>query len=250
MLSDIFKPNKNSVRLILIMIVVTLIGIGLAKLYYDNLNRSKDPRTAIARELYKSYSMAVKKNDFDLALSSLNQMTVQYGNIPHYRESYEMGVVETYIAGIYLTRALYHSPETLEKNSNLSLAEKRLLNSIEIYKNWEAKIRVMKAAELAKWIRSDFSEIKENRETIIEKRIEDIQEALREIPRRYSGTYANLGIIKRHKGDIKGAIGYYQHAIKLWPENHDAINNLRVLMGKDPKKRGVIEKLFPKKRKQ
>ena len=61
-------------------------------------------------------------------------------------------------------------------------------------------------------------------------------------------TYTNLGIVKRHQMDLEGAIVYYQKAIDLWENNHSAKSNLNVLLGGEPLKQNIIQKLFPPKK--
>jgi hypothetical protein len=50
--------------------------------------------------------------------------------------------------------------------------------------------------------------------------------------------------------DYEKAINNYQKAIDLWDQNLTAENNLNILLGKPLKKRNLIQKLFPPKRKE
>ncbi len=247
-MKNIIKLSKNSYKLIAIMIAISIIAIITAKIYYGNINKSEDPRTIHIRELYKKYTLFVKKNDFDNAVVTLDKIEIEYKKIEHYKKSFEIGVIYTNRAALYLTLALYHSPEEIEKQSNLNISEKLLNTSLIYYKEWENKYKNLSKPELSKLIINDFEDIKKNKNVIIKKRVEDIKLAINEINRRTSVTYTNLGIVKRHQKKFKEAIEYYQNAIKLWKENFTAKNNLRVLLGKEPQKRGLIEKMFPKDR--
>lgn len=70
----------------------------------------------------------------------------------------------------------------------------------------------------------------------------------REMERRLSVSYTNLGIIARHEGRLEDALRHYKKALDLWSENHTAKNNLRVIAGEKPVKRSVIQQLFPPKK--
>lgn len=248
MIKNIFKLSRNAYKLIITMVVISLIAIATAIIYYGNINKSEDPRAIHIRELYKKYTLFVEKNDFDNAVATLDSMENEYKKIDHYKDSFEIGVIITNKAAIYLTLALYHSQEEIEKQSNLNIAEKLLNTSLNYYNRWKNKYKKLSKIELLDLIELEFSDIKEHRGAVIKKRVNDINKALNEINRRFSVTYTNLGIIKRHQKCFENAIEYYKKAIKLWGENFTAKNNLRVLLGKEPQKRGFIEKMFPKDR--
>ncbi len=248
-MKNIFKLSRNAYKLIITMTIISVTAIIVAIIYYGNINRAEDPRTQHIKDLYKKYTLFVIKNDFDNALITLDSMELEYKKIAHYRESFEIGVLCTNKAALYLNLALYHSPEKIEKLSNLITSEKFLNMSLSHYKKWERKYKKLTDIELYNTISFDFQEINKNKEVIIQKRVKDINLALIEISRRSSVTYTNLGIVKRHQRKFEEAITYYKKAIELWKENYTAKNNLRVLLGKEPQKRSIIEKMFPKERK-
>ena len=245
MIKNIFNFDKRSYLVIISMLVITVIALITAKIYYGNKNKALDPRTVHIRELHKKYTLFVEKDNFGDALVSLESIENEYSKIFHYRDSFEIGVIKTNKAALYLTLALYHSPEEIEKKSNLNIAEKLLNTSLTYYETWEKKYTKLSEKDLSDKIELEFKDIVDNRTTIIDKRVKDIYVALKELNRRRSVTYTNLGIIKRHQKLFPEAVKYYKKAIDLWKENYTAKNNLRVLLGKDPQKRGFIEKMFP-----
>jgi tetratricopeptide (TPR) repeat protein len=235
--------SKSSKKLIGIMIVVSLIAIGVASVYYKNLNATVDPRTAEIQQLQKKYSMYVSQNDFENVLSVLDSIETMYNEIPHYKDSYEVGVLNANRASVYITSALYIQRDEDEKEGYLVFAESSLEKSLSIYDAWNAKYSELNDIELNDLIRSEFDNNTGNK--IIIRRIKEIRAALVEINRRYSVAFTNLGIVKRHQEKQLEAIELYKKAIDLWGENHTAKSNLNVLLGGDPIKQSFIKKLFP-----
>ncbi len=184
MIKNIFKLNRNSYKLIAIMIVISIIALVIAKVYYGNINKAEDPRTFHIKNLYKKYTISVEKNDFDNAIVLLDSIEIEYKKIKHYEESYEIGVILTDKAALYITLALYNSPDSIEKQSNLKISEEFLNISLKYYKNWENKYRDLTEIELLNLIKLEFQDIVENRDNIINKRVIDIELALNEIDRR------------------------------------------------------------------
>lgn len=230
------------------MIVISIIALVIAKVYYGNINKAEDPRTIHIKYLYKKYTISVEKNEFDNAIVLLDSIEIEYKKIKHYEESYEIGVILTDKAALYITLALYNSPDSIEKQSNLKISEEFLNISLNYYKMWDNKYRDLTDIELLNIIELEFQDIIDNRDNIINKRVKDIKLALNELDRRISVTYTNLGIVKRHQYKIEEAIAYYKKAIELWEDNFTARNNLAVLLGNEPVKRSFLERMFPKKR--
>jgi tetratricopeptide (TPR) repeat protein len=235
--------SKSSQKLIGIMIVVSLIAIGIASVYYKNLNTTIDPRIADIQKLQKKYVMYVAQNDFDNVLAVLDTIETKYNEISHYRDSYEVGVLNANKAAAYITMALYVVQDEAEKTGYLTFAESSLDKSILMYESWNAKYSELNDAELNDLIQREFDENIEKK--IITRRFNDIRIALSELNRRYSVAYTNLAIVKRHQLKHKEAIELYQKAIEYWDENHTAKSNLNVLLGGEPIKQSFIKKLFP-----
>ncbi|MCD4829350.1 MAG: tetratricopeptide repeat protein [Candidatus Cloacimonetes bacterium] len=245
MMSGIFNLSKNGKRLVVIMFSISVITVIAAYLYYEQANRLEDPRAIPIARMYERYNKHIYNNDFYKVIAVLDSMEAAYGQIDHYQESYEIGVICTDRAAAYLTMALYNTADQAEKAGYLAIADRNLNRSLDYYEKFELKFKDMDAPALIAAISADFSFLTEKREKIIGKRAGIIETAVQEINRRKSVAYTNLGIVKRHQLDTESAIECYQMALELWPENHSAKSNLNVLLGGEPLRRNFIQKLFP-----
>lgn len=253
------QQNKNKRAFILVMTALSFIVIIFAYFYYSNKNSSNDPRIVEARELYQKYNAYASENDFNQIFSLLDSVEYIYSTIPHYSKSFEVGVLYNNRAAAYLTMALYdNKPRNFKdytKDSLLSLAKSNVNTSIIIYENWLSKYKDREINEIEKLIQSSFFKglsvySEKEKDRFLKNRIKEIETAQYETKRRLSVAYTNLGIINRHLENYENAIVYYQKAIELWDQNLTAENNLNILLGKPLKKRNLIQKLFPPKRKE
>ena len=249
MLKEIFNIRSSSKKLILIMVVFSIICLIIAYFYYHSLNKAGDPRIRHIDKLYQNYQKYVRENDFYNVLTVLDSIEYEYSRIEHYRDSYEMGVIYTNKAAVYLTMALYDTQYEQEKAGFLFIAEELLNKSLEYFNKWESKYKGLNRIEIREIIANEFSDIEDNRNKIIKKRTDEIELAVSEINRRLSVAYTNIGIIKRHQMKQQEAIEYYKKAIELWNDNYTAKSNLNVLLGGEPIKRSFLQKLFPPKKK-
>jgi len=241
-----FTVSPKTRILILIITILTVSGLTISYFYYGNINKKEDPRVLSVKRLQSRYNKAVLDNNMPEALDLIARMDSVYASVPHYTQSFERGVLETDRASVYLNMALYHTTGEEEKLEKLDNAEKCLNNSLSIYEGWENRYRGLDNIKILDCIRVDFSDLDQNiRSKILEKRVSYIIEAQNEMDRRYSVTYTNLGVVMRHRFLQDSALYFYKKAIKLWDDNHAAKSNLNVLLGKEPLKRGALEKLFP-----
>jgi tetratricopeptide (TPR) repeat protein len=255
-----YSVNKNKRALILAMIALSFIVISFSYFYYKSINDSKDPRVKQARELYEKYNEYTSLNDFENIFALLDSVEYIYKGIDHYGESFEVGVLYNNRAAAYLTMAIYENiPEQfslISKDSLLKLAQNSVSESISIYENWLKKYEDKNINQIEQLLQKNFlsglkkgySEKQKNK--FIQSRIKEIETAQYETERRLSVAYTNLGIIHRHFEQYENAINNYQKAIELWDQNLTAENNLNILLGKPLKKRNLIQKLFPPKRKE
>ena len=251
--------NKNKRALIITMIALSLIVLIIPYFYYNKVNSSKDPRIKHARELYENYNELTVQNNFAAIFSLLDSVENSYEKIKHYQNSFEVGVLYNNRAAAYLTMALYENkPEEfmlLSKDSLLQLAQLNVLKSISIYESWLNTYHDLTLKDIKELISEDFYigldkySIKE-KDDFLRSRIKEIETAQFETERRLSVAYTNLGIIYRHFDDYENTINSYQKAIDLWDQNITAENNLNILLGRPLKKRNLIQKLFPPKRKE
>jgi len=251
--------NKNKRALILVMIALSFIVIFFSYFYYSGVNASKDPRVKSARKLYEKYNDYTVQNDFQNIFALLDSVENFYRSVNNYSESFEVGVLYNNRAAAYLTMALYENkPEEyslLSKDSLLNLAQISVNKSITIYENWLKIYSDKSKDQINDIINVDFltgleqySEKDKNR--FLENRIKEIETSQYETERRLSVAYTNLGIIYRHLEQYEKTIDCYTKAIELWDQNLTAENNLNILLGKPLKKRNLIQKLFPPKRKE
>ena len=242
--------NRGTRIIIGIMVILAAVGILIAWIYYGNINKSVDPRVRQAQVLYGRYNIYASNNDHEGILALLDSIENIYASIPHYRDSYEMGVVENNRASVFLTRALSDTDRDEIRQYSFALAGQHLLMSIEYYNGWLSIYGNQTEEETRAIVDREFSadkSLKDNKnlDAIIRKRVQYIMLARKETPRRLSVSYTNLGIIRRHENRVEEAYDYYNKALELWDENHAARNNLNILFGKPPEKRSVLRKLFP-----
>jgi tetratricopeptide (TPR) repeat protein len=248
--------NKPTRALVLIMSALVLISILISYHYYKGVNNAVDPRTKEARVLYEKYNDYAKTNSFDSVFHLMDSIETVYSKYPHYRNSFEMGVLYNNKAASYLTMALYMdstSNQQDKQDSIFSIAEKMVNKSISVYTDWLDRFENKSQEEIKNFIEPQFYEGLESysdemQATYLKKRIEEIEEAQMETKRRLSVSYTNLGIIKRHRMQYEEAARHYQKALDLWDRNMTAENNLNRLLGKPLEKRNFIQKLFPPER--
>ena len=253
--------NNTITRVIGLMVLVTFMAIGAAWLYYNDINKSEDPRVVRAKLLYKKYNEYVADNNYIKVLEVLDSINKIYASTAHYASSFEQGVVYTNQAAVYLTIGIYRdsiNPRLLDKipfsayskDSLLTIAKDYTEKSIQTYLLWQEEYENLNEKELYEKIEPEFrfddpETDKELASRYISKRVEDITFALKELERRLSVSYTNLGIIMRHQEKYDAAIKYYKKAIELWDRNYSAKNNLNILLGRPQEKPSIIEKIFP-----
>ena len=249
------KKTRNLVR---ILMAFTGAVILLAIWYYNRSNQSVDPRIVPARKLYEGYNDLALKNDYASVIHLLDTIESIYNNYPHYRQSFETGVLENNRAAVYLTLGIYYDSLSsvyhyLGPDSLISLGELSVMNSINIYEKWIGSFSGKNEQEVRELVMDSFIEglsghTDEEMESYLDSRIEEIMSASQETPRRLSVSYTNLGIVYRYREDYQGAVDCYRKAMELWEDNLTAENNLNILLGRPMKKRSFIRKLFPESR--
>ena len=245
-------------RVVLVMVAVVIIGILIARNYYGSANRSVDPRIIQARELYSGYDSYARSGDYYKIFDLLDSIEQIYNSTPHYRASFELGVLDNNRAAALLTIAIYGDsiPASLNPwsewsaDSIISLAEKHVKRAISTYENWNAGYEDKSNRQIRDMIESGFNEGFEKieadlREKYLEARVREIENAITENSRRLSVCYTNLGLVYRYQGAYPEAVAQYEKALVLWDRNLDAENNLNKLLNRPVKKRNFIQKMFP-----
>jgi len=222
----------------------------VAYLYYDSKNKAEDPRIVQTKYMFRHYDEMVKENKFSSALSLLDSIEAILVKVPGYKESFELGIVYNDRGSVYLSMALYGIKDTIEKFRLLKIAKINIDSSIVIYNTWLDKNKGLDKENFLEKAKPFFP-VKDvafqgrNYNKILQKRAKDLILAQKETPRRLSVCYTNLGIAQRHLNEQNEAVESYIKAIRLWKDNFTARNNFNVLMGKPPKDRSIIDKLFP-----
>lgn len=236
------------------MVILAVTGFVIAWLYYGSINRSVDPRIKQAQIMYGRYNVFVSENDFDKVLNLLDSIKAIYAAIPHYANSYEMGVMENNRATVFLTIALSDTVLHEIRQNYFALAEHHLNKSIDYYNAWMSFYENKTEEEILVVVENEFAPDASlmhhaNLDAIIKNRVGEIKTAQIETPRRLSVSYSNLGIIMRHENRLDEAIDYYTKALELWEDNMAAKNNLNIIFGKPLEKQSILRKLFPPDRK-
>jgi tetratricopeptide (TPR) repeat protein len=240
------------------MLIVAVAGILFARSYYGNRNRMVDPRIVPARELYEGYNEYARTGDYHQVFALLDTISQIYLSIAHYRNSFELGVIENNRAAALLTIALYRDsiPDSsnplngLTSDTLVQLASFHIKEAISLYDQWNTAYSGLTRDEIRELIHPEFvrglgSSDPDLREKYLRTRTEEILEALEENPRRLSVCYTNLGLIYRYRGEYIKAAEQYKKAIELWDRNLDAENNLNKLLNKPLRKRNFIQRMFP-----
>lgn len=242
--------NKGTRIVTGIMLILAAAGIAIAWLYYTNINKSVDPRIKHARLMYGRYNTYAADNDHEKVLLLLDSIAEVYASVPHYRNSYEMGVIQNNRASVFLSMALLGADQEELRHNFFALAEIHLLEGIDYYTNWMRLFGNKTEQELMLVVEKEFSldeALKNDRNlhAIIRNRVNEMRTAQIETPRRLSVSYTNLGIIRRHQDQLEEAYDYYAKALELWEENHAAKNNMKILFGQPPEEQSFFRKLFP-----
>ena len=251
------RPTSS---LILIMMVLVGIAFIVVRFYYRDKNLSVDPRIAPARDLYGNYDRYARLSQLDSIFPLLDSIEASYRAIPHYRESYETGVLYVNRAAAWLTISMFRDsiPDyrhgkfygELPADSLNQMAESALLFAISSYESWIDRFGSIAKDSIAPLIRSSFLEetgrwTDREAEKYFKNRILEIRDAQVETPRRLSVAYTNLGILCRMRGQYEDAARHYQKALELWDRNLTAENNLNRLLGRPQKKDNWLRRMFP-----
>ena len=247
------KINKTTGVLILVMsTLVALVFFGVTY-YYRYDNKSIDPRVVKANELYEQYNELAKSSNYQAVFKLMDSIEYIYSNYPHYKESFEVGILYNNRAAAYLAMALKQNNSKETKDSLLNLSEINVQRGIEIYTTWFSVWGHKNPEEIKINLRAYFSPHDsafqgKNVDRYVNKRTKGIVEAQLEINRRLSVSYTNLGMVYRHKEQYDDAVKEYFKALEYWPDNLTAENNLNILLNQPLKKPSVIRRLFPKDR--
>lgn len=256
---DVFSISAGTKRVLFVVILITLGIVLFSFSHYRGINRSIDPRVVEARKAFGTYGKLMSANNQEEALKTLDKIEAVYKSVAGYEDSFELGVVSINRGHIYLVKVeTEHLSETktiVKENLELYLkfAREYTEKGISNYQNWIETVGKLSDVEIVEYLKKYLN--KEDPafkgydfDTIFGKRFKEIKEAQVEIERRLSVAYTNLGVILRYEEKNLEAKEAYEKALKLWPENPTAENNLRVLYGQKLKKRTIVEQMFPKER--
>lgn len=247
---SIFKITRETKIVVLAVACICAISFTIAYLYYSGVNQSEDPRIAETKLMFARYDNFNTSKNYTAAVAVLDSIENIFLKVPGYSESYEPGIVYNNRASIYISKALYHSHDSIEKHYLLDTATIHANRCIAFYSQWIERFGLMNEKQVGAMLKPYFREKDsafkgKNYKKILNKRVADIMLSQKETPRRLSVAYTNLGIIQRHQYKPKEATESYLKAMALWKDNPTALSNLNVLYGKPPKDRSVFKKLFP-----
>jgi len=246
----IFKITRETKIVFIGVACICAISFAIAYLYYSGVNNSEDPRIVETKLMFAQYDNFIKDKNYIEASAVLDSIEEVFVKVPGYSKSYEPGIVFNNRASIYISKALYESTDSLEKVCLLDTAFIYANKCIDFYDKWIERFGNLNEDQIIALVKPYFQENDEafkgkKFKKILNKRLADIILAQKETPRRLSVAYTNQGIIQRHQFKQQEAIASYLKAISLWKDNPTALSNLNVLYGKVPKKRPMIQKLFP-----
>jgi len=249
-LKNIFNISNQTKKILSGISIIVVISFLVAYIYYSGKNNAEDPRIIQTKYMFRQFNDLMKENKFPSALPLLDSIELIFKMVPGYVESYEPGIVYNDRGSAFLSIALYLTKDSTEKIHLLGKAKKNIDSAIVIYEAWLDKNSTLSKDELSVMAKPFFPEndpafIGKNYKRILNKRADDLFLAKKETPRRLSVCFTNLGIVLRHQYKQNEAVECYVKAIELWKDNYTARNNLNVLMGKPPKDRSIINKLFP-----
>ena len=257
------KRLKPTTTLILVMLVVVVIAILVARNHYSNINASADPRVVPARLAWQDYNREASTGNFTGVLSVLDSIAGIYAEVPHYRESYEVGVVHVNRSSVFLTVGLHIDSLRITsdlgwmadktKKGLLDLAEVEITEAIRLYTLWDSLWGELSEEAVKEKLQTDFftsheSWTPEDQERFLNQRFEEIIEAQWENDRRMSVALTNLGMVEAEREKYQQAAELFKQAVDLWEDNLSAKNNLNRMLGRPLEKRSFIQKLFPKQR--
>jgi tetratricopeptide (TPR) repeat protein len=250
---SVFKITRPTKIVFIVVVSVCIAGLIIAWLYYRGINQSEDPRILSSRFMLSRYDQLISRGEYSAAISVLDSAEKVFMLTPDYNNSFEIGLLLNNRASVFISRALYDDADSALKQVFLDTALNFLLRGIDQYEQWYKSVEKLSVNELQSIVKPFFSEndpaLKgKNVDRFIRKRVKDILLARKEMPRRLSVAYTNLGIIQRHQYKQAEALESYMKAIRLWKDNPAALGNLNVLYGKPWKDRSILKKLFPPER--
>lgn len=242
--------KRSAIILFFIMLGIFLAGIWYANYYYEGVNTSEDPRVRRAKELYQNYNVLAEEKKYDEILNLLDSIEWIYSQFDDYKDSYEVAVLYNNRAAIFLNLAIFEQVSSLESDSLILSADSFLNRGIGIYETWNTKYTSFTEEEFLDMLNPIYYEglpLEESSqiEKYIRKRTDEMMQAQKEMNRRLSVAYTNLGIVYRHQDQIEKAVACYQMAIDLWEDNITAENNINILLGRPLKQRSFLDRLFP-----
>ena len=250
--------NRPTGALILIMIALVIIGYIIARQYYRSVNSKVDPRIVRARELYARYDSYALEGNYHKIFNLLDSVEAVYDSYPHYKNSFEKGVLYNNRAAALITISLFRDSIRADYNpllntlpdSIMNMAESNIKQAISIYNNWLDKYDNKSRENIVELIDTEFrKEMITGDQDLINKYLDaragEIITSVEETDRRLSVCYTNLGVIERHRSKYEEAVWCYEKALDLWDRNLSAENNLNTLLGRPLKKRNIIQRLFP-----
>lgn len=257
---SIFRWTSGTTKVVLTLAALSVVFIAAMLFHYHRQNEAVDKRTRPARMAMKAFDEAMKDGNYPLALGKLDEAHAVFSELPVYRDSYEMGVMENNRAALAMVEFQLKinnrdafNPDEADR-ALLAAAREHSLKAEAIYRDWMKRTQGMSESDVRQWLAPAFEPdfygaSPDEARRALDRRVKEVMEAKAEMPRRLSVTLTNLGILARWSGEPEASAKHYADALALWPENQAAKENLAKLQGRQPEKPGILESLFPPDRK-
>jgi tetratricopeptide (TPR) repeat protein len=234
------KRRKTLSYLVLIAIIA---AAALSWNYFFLKKRCTDPRFVVENQLYTKYSETVKTRNYQDALTVLDSLENLYKKYPSYYQSFEMGTIQNNRAANWLTIALYETDSA--KNSDLlDSSEFYAKKSILIFEHWLTEFSDLSRNEIIYKIKDEYNDSDSlfkncNIVEIINNRTDKVLNAQIETRQKLSLAYTNLATVYNKKGEQEKSLYFYRKALKSWPANPTAKNNIDFMIGKSNSNRNM-----------
>ncbi|MCU0362915.1 MAG: hypothetical protein MUE32_06125 [Bacteroidales bacterium] len=253
-ISDLVVVTRGTRVVFLITLVVSLLAVLAAAIYYRQLNRAEDPRILEARRILNESSELRADEPVTAVFARLDSAAAIFRSLPDYCDSFEPGIIQNNKCSMLLLSAIYDT--TLSESGReimLNMAMQYCDSSISVYERWimawGGQDEVQLRAAIEPYMKKDdpaFSGL--NYDRILGRRVKSLAAAQIETKRRLSVSFTNKAAIYRHLGDVDSSLIFLNRALELWAGNRTAKSNLSVLMGGKPEKPSLVESLFPPER--
>ena len=125
-------------------------------LIWEKLLRSNSIISFLIKDLRENHTKYVSEGNIDSVLFYIKNIENVYAAVPHFANSFEMGVALIDEASVYLNYAIHYNLDSIQKNNNIKQAYPLLKDAIRIYDNWKERFSNLSKQEIEEIVRSDY----------------------------------------------------------------------------------------------